>query len=171
MNERMRDAAFATNINESWPGAIGGYYGGPNAYNVWSPGDWKRFSSNRKLPIWVGGTDGADEGKTAIAALRALGVPKHVYTVIDMENRVDRTYVEHFGQTLQAAGYKVFVYGSASSVFSNPGINGYWVADYAGTGPFMYDHPHVRATQYATRPEYDSSTVQDWTFNFGPWWV
>jgi len=167
----MRDAAFATNINESWPGAIGGYYGGPNAYNVWSPGDWKRFSSNRKLPIWVGGTDGADEGKTAIAALRALGVPKHVYTVIDMENRVDRTYVEHFGQTLQAAGYKVFVYGSASSVFSNPGINGYWVADYAGTGPFMYDHPHVRATQYATRPEYDSSTVQDWTFNFGPWWV
>jgi hypothetical protein len=171
MNERMRDAAFATNINETWPGAIGGYYGGPNAYNVWSPGDWKRFSSNRKLPIWVGGTDGADEGKTAIAALRALGVPKHVYTVIDMENRVDRTYVEHFGQTLQAAGYKVFVYGSASSVFSNPGINGYWVADYAGTGPFMYDHPHVRATQYATGPEYDSSTVQDWTFNFGPWWV
>ncbi len=171
MNERMRDAAFATNINESWPGAIGGYYGGPNAYNVWSPGDWKRFSSNRKLPIWVGGTDGADEGKTAIAALRALGVPKHVYTVIDMENRVDRTYVEHFGQTLQAAGYKVFVYGSASSVFSNPGINGYWVADYAGTGPFMYDHPHVRATQYATGPEYDRSTVQDWTFNFGPWWV
>ena len=57
-----------------------------------------------------------------------------------------------------------------SSVFSIPRLNGYWVADYAGIGPFMYDHRHVRATQYATGPDYDSSTVRDWTYNFGTWW-
>ena len=171
MDERMRDAAFATNIGQAWTGAVGGYYGGPNAFNVWSPGDWKRFSPNRKLPIWVAGPDGHGEGKSAVAALHALGVPRHVYTVVDLENRVDKTYVENFGETLQAAGYKIFVYGSASSVFSNPRLNGYWVADFAGKGPFMYDHPHVRATQYATGPNYDSSTVRNWTYDFGTWWV
>jgi hypothetical protein len=171
MNERMRDSAFATNISQSWAGAVAGYYGGPNAYHVWSPGDWKRFRANRKLPIWVAGLDGRGEGETAAAALRALGVPGHVYTAVDMENRVDKTYLQHFGDRLQAAGYKVFVYGSVSSVFGNPSLNGYWVADYAGTGAFMYNHPHVRATQYATGPEYDSSTVRDWTFSFGTWWV
>jgi hypothetical protein len=171
MNERMRDSAFATNIDQAWNGAVGGYYGGPNAFNVWSSEDWKRFRPNRKLPIWVAGQNGQDEGKHAVEALHALGVPRRVYTAVDMESRVDKTYVEHFGETLQAAGYKVFVYGSVSSVFDNPRINGYWVADYADKGPFMYDHRHVRATQYATGPKYDSSTVRDWTYNFGTWWV
>jgi hypothetical protein len=171
MNERMRDSAFAANISQDWAGAVAGYYGGPDAFNVWSPGDWKRFSSNRKLPIWVAGRHGHDEGQSAVRALHALGVPKHVYTAVDMENRVDKTYVEHFGETLQAADYKIFVYGSASSVFGNPRLNGYWVADYAEKGPFMYDHRHVRATQYASGPEYDSSTVRDWTYASGTWWV
>ena len=58
MNERMRDSAFATNISQTWTGAVGGYYGGPNAFNVWSSGDWKRFRPNRKLPIWVAGLNG-----------------------------------------------------------------------------------------------------------------
>ena len=171
MDERMRDSAFAANINPSWAGAVGGYYGGPDAFNVWAPGDWTRFHRNRKQPIWVGGTDGPGEGEQAIKALRDLGVPKRVYTVIDMEGRVDKLYVEHFGQALQAAGYKVWVYGQASTVFGNPRLNGYWVADWAGRGPFMYDHRHVRATQYAKGQDYDSSTVRDWTFNSGPWWV
>src|SRR5207302_11011110 len=124
MNERMRDSAFATNIDQAWTGAVAGYYGGPSAFNIWSPGDWKQFAGNRKLPIWVAGLDGAGEGKTAIHALRALGVPAGAYTAVDMENRVDKTYVDNFGHTVQAAGYTVWVYGSASSVFSNPRLNG-----------------------------------------------
>jgi hypothetical protein len=168
MNERMRDSAFATNIDQAWTGAVGGYYGPWRLQRGLR--DWKRFRPNRKLPIWVN-LDGHGEGERAIGALHALGVPSHVYTAVDMENRVDKTYLEHFGETLQAAGYKIFVYGSASSVFSNPRLNGYWVADFAEKGPFMYDHRHVRATQYATRPDYDSSTVRDWTYDFGTWWV
>jgi hypothetical protein len=170
MNERMRDAAFAVDISQPWTGAVAGYYGGPNAYHVWAPGDWALFRGNRKLPIWVGGLDGSGEGANAVSALRALRVPTDSYTVVDMEGRVDETYVAHFGSVLQAAGYKVWVYGSASTVFSNPGLNGYWVADYAGIGPFMYDRSGVRATQYAAGYAYDSSTVKYWTYTSGTWW-
>ena len=171
MDERMRDSAFAANINPNWTGAVGGYYGGPDALNVWAPGDWRPFRANRKLPIWVGGQDGPGEAKQAIEALNALGVPQHVYTALDMEDRVDDLYVNNFGQGLQAGGYKVWVYGQASTVFGNPRLNGYWVADFADQGPFMYNHRHVRATQYAKGQDYDSSTVRDWTFNSGTWWV
>jgi len=166
----MRDAAYAADIPEPWDRAVAGYYGGPDAYHVWAPGDWKRFPHNRKLPIWVAGLDGTGEGREAVDALRSLGVPRRVYTAVDMEARVDKTYIEHFGAALNAAGYKVWVYGSSSAVFNNPGLNGYWAADYRGTGPFMYNHPGVRATQYAPGQFYDSSTVKDWTYHFGPWW-
>ena len=168
--ERMRDAAFAADISQPWNRAVAGYYGGPNAYHVWSSGDWKRFPRNRKLPIWVAGLDGKGEGDDAVRALRDLGVPRRVYTAVDMEQRVDKTYLEHFGETLNAAGYRVWVYGSSGTVFSNPLLNGYWVADYAGHGPFMYNHSGVRATQYAPGELYDSSTVKDWTYYFGRWW-
>ena len=171
MDERMRDAAFAGNIGKPWGRAVAGYYGGPNAYNVWAPGDWDLYSGNRKLPIWVAGLDGKGEGDEAVRALRALRVPQHSYTVVDMEERVDRTYIDSFGAVLQAAGYKVWVYGAASSVFNNPGLNGYWVADYRGVGPYMYNHSGVRATQYGTGSNYDSSTIKDWTYHSGTWWV
>lgn len=167
----MRDAAYASTIDPSWAGAVGGYYGGPNAYNTWAPGDWQQFGKNKKLPIWVAGLDGEGEAKDAIHALRALGVPTGVYTVVDMEDRVDKTYVTGFGNAMGAAGYKVWVYGQASSVFGNPNVNGYWVADYTGTGPFMYNHSNVRATQYRSGQDFDSSTVRDWTYISGPWWV
>jgi len=71
---------------------------------------------------------------------------------------------------LHAAGYKVWVYGSASTVFSNPGLNGYWVADYASIWPFMYNHSGVRATQYAPGEYYGSFSIKDWTYYSGTWW-
>src|SRR5262249_10252534 len=137
MDERMRDSAFATNIDQTWHRAVGGYYGGPNAFNVWSSEDWKRFRPNRKLPIWVAGLNGHDEGQHAVSALQARGVPRRLYGAVDRENGGDKTYLEPFGETLQGAGYKISVHGSAWSVSSNPRLNGYWVADFAGKGPFM----------------------------------
>jgi hypothetical protein len=170
MDERMRDAAFPGGISEPWGRAIAGYYGGPEAYNIWGAGQWKQFARNRKLPIWVAGLDGTGEGHQAVDALRDLGVPRKSYTAVDMEQRIDRTYLDNFGAVLQRAGYRVWVYGSASSVFNNPGLNGYWVADYAGIGPFMYNHAGVRATQYTSGAGYDSSTIKDWTYLSGTWW-
>lgn len=172
--ERMRDAADPQNIDPSWLGAIAGYYGGPRAYNTWTPADWARFRSHRKLPIWVAGLGGRTEGQEAVRALRALGVPAGVWTAVDMEMRVDKTYLEHFGDELRRHDYRVWVYGSASTVFHNPALDGYWVADYAGKGPFMYDagtHREVRATQYQLGSYYDSSTVKPWTYDHTQWWV
>lgn len=176
--ERLRDAAYASNIPQDWPHAVAGYYGGPGEYHQWTASDWKRFAKHKKLPIWVaaeGDKNGTEDGRAAVAALKALGVPKHVWTALDMETMVDRTYVEAFGKELHDAGYKVWVYGSASTVFGNPALDGYWVADYAGKGPFMYAPPakqEVRSTQYASGPDYDSSTVASFTFHERErWWI
>jgi len=183
-SERMRDTAFPGNIPGSWRGAVGGYYGGA-ALHAWSGDEWARFRRNRKLPIWVSrealGPDveasGRGEGHEAVRALRDLGVPKGCYTALDMELRAGPGYVHQFGHVLREAGYRVFVYGSASTVFENPQLDGYWVAEYAGKGPFMYPAPAgklVRATQYAEPPDtggdWDSSTVKFWTYQFGHWW-
>jgi hypothetical protein len=91
-----------------------------------------------------------------------------------METRVDRTYLEHFGGVLHNAGYKVWVYGSASTVFGNHALDGFWVASYAGRGPFMYDAGstvEVRATQYQPGDKWDSSTVKAWTYGSTEWWI
>jgi hypothetical protein len=75
------------------------------------------------------------------------------------------------------AGYWVWVYGSASTVFANPPLDGYWVADYVASGqPFMYDHLHVKSTQYTnnlrTGGKYDSSTLIDRVWkDKHHWWV
>ena len=159
---KMRDAEFPQG-DEGFSGPIAGYIGGPNAANVWPPDTWeKSFKSNPKLPIWVGGFAGHLEGVQAVRTLEMLRVPAGCYVANDMETRIDRTYLEHFAQVVHGAGYKVLVYGSASSVFNNPQLNGYWVADYAGIGPFMYDHDGVRATQYAPGPSYDASVIKAW---------
>lgn len=167
----MRDAAFAAGIGAG-DGAVAGYYGGPAAYHVWPAGDWRQFAGRRKLPIWVAGFDGAGEGAAAARALYELGVPAGVWTAVDMEDRVDRTYLEHFGAVLATASYKVWVYGAASTVFGNPPLDGYWVADWAGVGPFMYSRAgaEIRATQYRRGVLHDTSTVKAWTYWFGRWW-
>lgn len=175
-HERMRDAAFASNIDPgTWDHAVAGYYGGPGAYHVWEPADWKRFPRHKKLPIWVaaeGDKNGTEDGKAAVAALKALGVPRHVWTALDMEEMVDRTYVEAFGDVVQPY-YRVWVYGSADFVFGNPALDGYWVADYRNIGPFMYEATgkEVRATQYQRGDAYDSSAVKEFTFlDRDRWW-
>jgi len=165
----MADAAFASAIPPGFQVAAG-YYGGPNAWHVWPAADWGRFPGWR-LPIWVGGYAGEAEGAEAVAALGRLGVPKGCVTVLDLEVRVDRTYVDAFGGVLQAAGYKVWPYGSASTLFGNPELNGYWVADYTGQ-PFMHPAVGVRATQYAAGlpgaggGSYDASLVKPWVAPF-----
>jgi len=162
-----RDAAFPANLH-SWPGMVCGYYGGPMATNVWAHSDWRAFGGY-KLPIWVGGMAGAAEGQQAVAQLEQLEVPPGCETVLDMETRKDRTYVQHFGEVLQAAGYRVLVYGSTSTVFLNPQLNGYAVADPTGV-PHMYPHPGVRMTQYAFGQVFDSDVVKHWIAQDGFLW-
>ena len=166
---RMADAAFAVNIPPGFDVAAG-YYGGPAAYHVWPVVDWERFPGPR-LPIWVAGTDAAAEAVQAIRALQELKVPLGSFTVVDMETRAGRAdvdYVYGFGGALRAAGYRVWTYGSASTVFKLPPLNGYWVADYTSDMSLidqLLQTGHVRAVQYQAdvAPGYDVSLVKQWT--------
>lgn len=163
---RMADAAYASNIPPGFE-IVAGYYGGPEEFRQWPAADWERFPG-WKLPIWVGGLSGATEGRQAVTALQLLNVPPGSLTVLDMETRQDHTYVAAFGETLQQAGYKVWTYGSLSTVYGNPQLNGYWVADYTSDMRAIdaaLQTSGVRAVQYAADqpPGYDASLVKPWT--------
>lgn len=162
------DAAFPQNLKGN-PGIILGYFGGPNAFNVWPQSAWGDFRDNYKIPIWVGGDGGSPEASEAVTALRGLGVPVGKVILLDMEARKDITYVDNFYRGLYAAGYKVWVYGSIDNVFRNPQCNGYAVADPTGV-PHMYPHPGVRMTQYAFGQKIDNDLIRHWLVSQDDLW-
>jgi len=86
-------------------------------------------------------------------------VPPGKRIALDLEMLVAPAYVHDFHAVMAHYLYRVWVYGSASVVFGNPACEGYWVADYAGKGPFMYAHSMVVATQWTDGAEYDQSEV------------
>jgi hypothetical protein len=156
----MGDAAFATNLYGTKFDIAAGYLASGFQYHSWSAADWKS-APGMKLPIWVGGSNGVGEAQSCLYQLRNLGVPAGSVFALDMEMRISSNYVSSFGAVMQHEGYKVWVYGSASTVFGNPQLNGYWVADYIYT-PFMHSHMGTRATQWTDGPKFDQSTVKAW---------
>jgi hypothetical protein len=177
----MRDSAFANNIPIAWPGIVAGYISGGDPFHVWTKAEWARFKNNKKLPIFVRdhpGTraDGFNDAVTAIRDLVELGLTKPCVIALDLEAAQDPSYVAAFGQMLRMCGFTVWTYGSASTLFANPALDGYWVADYKGIGPFMENHSGVRATQYAdpghgSGGQWDSSTVRWWQVRNAHWWI
>lgn len=158
-----RDAAFSNNIGQ-FTGVVGGYIGGPNAFNVWKAQDWSAFRNHPLMPIWVCGQDGELEAREMLKVLAGLAVPSGSPVALDMETRVDHSYLLNFQKVIIPTNYKLLVYGSAATVFSNPSLNGYWVAEYTGH-PHMHDgHKSVRGTQWAgdVPPGYDASLWKDW---------
>lgn len=165
-----RDAAFANNIGQDFSGVICGYLGGPNAFHAWSAGDWRQFPKNPKLPIWVGGGAGISEAAQALTMLHIIGAQPAKVMMLDMETRVDTAYVEAFGGFMQWAGYRVWVYGSKDTVFSNPQLNGYAVADPTGEA-HMFNHPGVRLTQYSFGDKFDADNIRQWVVAQDDFWV
>lgn len=163
---RCADAAFAGNIPPGFD-AVLGYLPAMAAYHAWSAQDWAKFPGY-KLPCYVASRNGRVDGGAAAMELRQLGVPVGVVVVLDLETRVDRTYVEAFGDAVQAAGYKVWVYGSASTVQGNPELNGYFVADYEVNPVPVLQQVGVRAVQYMANlaPGYDVSLIKEWVAPF-----
>jgi len=152
--------------------AVAGYIGGDTPH-VWTEGEWRRFRKLRKLPIWVRSNPAQVHAEPdAFAALQRLfelHVPRGTTVALDLETAVDAGYVRTFHRVMRWAGFYAWVYGSASTVFKNPPADGYWVADYAGKGPFLYPHKMVKATQYADGPHYDSSLVKYWQYYWRLW--
>ena len=156
----MGDAAFADNLFGTNFDIAAGYLASGFEYHAWAAEDWKT-APGPKLPIWVAGFNGKVEAESCLTQLETLKVPKGSVVVADMEARVDKTYIAAFGALLQHYGYLVWVYGSATTVFGNPKLNGYWVADYIYK-PFMYSATGVRATQWTDGAKFDQSTVKEW---------
>lgn len=152
--------------------AVAGYIGGDTPH-VWTDAEWRRFGKLRKLPIWVRSNptqvDAEADSFAALERLFELKIPRGTTVALDLETAVDADYVRMFHRVMRWAGFYVWVYGSASTVFRNPEADGYWVADYAGKGPFMYPHKMVKATQYDNGPNYDSSLVKYWQYYWRLW--
>lgn len=145
---------------------IAGYLGGDTPH-TWAPIEWRRFGPHRKLPIWVrsldGTASGTDDAWTALRRLYTLNVPKGNAVACDMEAQVDMLYLHEFWSILRWAGYRVWTYGSTSSLFENPQCDGYWVAA-PGSGQRHYQHSGEVATQFRFGPQYDSSCVRWWAY-------
>jgi hypothetical protein len=182
--ERMRDAAYAANIPTPWHGAVAGYLNSrPNGdpLHPWSAADWAIFKGNKKLPIFVQSAPvlamAEADAFACIEALYDAGVPagQNIRVALDLEVAQADEYVKRFGKVLHYFGYWVWVYGSASTVFANAPLDGYWVADFTDGKPFEYPHPDVKATQYTNNPPqnaYDSSAVRAWIADTAAhWWM
>jgi hypothetical protein len=156
---QMGDAEYAAALDGTSFEAVAGYLAAPEAAHAWSEQDWHGIPGP-KLPIWEAGYSGRTEAESCLAQLEALGA-KECYVALAMETRKDISYVSAFGAIMQHHDYRVLVTGSASSVFDNPPLNGYWVEDYTYK-PFMYKHSSVRATQWTDGELYDQSTVKPW---------
>jgi hypothetical protein len=159
----MGDAAFADNLDGTDFDAVGGYLQSPQAFHPWSEQDFFNVPGP-KLPIYVAGMNGKNDAERVLPQCQSLGIEFHkgIYIAYDMEGRVDKTCVASFGAIMQHYGFKVLVYGSAFSVFDNPQLNGYWVADFVQRR-MMYSHPGVRMTQCIEGELVDQSTVKRWT--------
>jgi hypothetical protein len=111
-----------------------GYIGG-DALNVWDAADWAYWGTTYRVPIWVrsdpASVDPTADGEACLAALQALGAP---------------------------APYLVLPYGSSSTLFSNPAIDGYWVALYDGV-PELTGAAGEVAKQYLSAATYDLSVI------------
>jgi hypothetical protein len=174
--EDMRDAAYANNISTGFTGVVAGYLPHGDPFHAWSAADWQRFKGKRKLPIFVrsdtqSATQGIEDAFQVMRVLNSLGAPIGCITALDLETRINPAYVNAYGSVMRWAKYSVLVYGSTSTVFRNPALDGYWVAAPAAK-PYLYNHPNVRATQYRAdgHPGYDSSVVYWRTLYFGKWW-
>jgi hypothetical protein len=152
--------------------AAAGYLGGDTPH-VWTRAEWRRVGSLAKLPIWVrsdpgGGVEGVADAGNALHQLYAIDARPGCTVALDLETAAAVPYVTAFHSVMGFFGYRVWVYGSRSTVFANPECDGYWVADYTGE-PHYPAHPAVRACQYQAGPAVDRSVVRWWQWRNRLW--
>lgn len=165
--QNMFDAAFPP--AQAPPGfhAVAGYIGGVTPH-VWTGAEWSRFSHLHRLPIFVpgqaiGGHDSAPvDAGLIMERIYDLKIPRGAPIVLDMETHADKPFDIEVADHLHFFGYKVWIYGSRTTIINNPPCDGEWVADYTHV-PHMVPGANVKATQWtdamAGKP-FDQSLVR-----------
>jgi hypothetical protein len=188
-------AALYRGADAAYPGAalpagtriLAGYVGipgrgnaSPDTPNIWSAGEWNHYAEAdptlRLLPIYVHNyADGQPEADAAnaVAAAAGLGFSPGLkgeaerLIIIDVETLIDYPYFLRMGEAIQRAGFRVGIYGSASTVRSNPRFSGYWIAGW-GTRPPTALNSDVLGWQWKPGPPWDLSVFsQDAYFGCG----
>lgn len=174
MSILMVDASHPGSFLPKGTKVIAGYIGGRTPH-IWTNAEWNRYKGLKRLPIWVySGAGGVQDAFACLQAIFSLGIPRNSRIVLDMETwggPSNRAAVLAFGSVLRYFGYKVWVYGSASTILKLPALDGYWVADWTNE-PHMYIGPLVRATQYRSSTVWDYSLVKGWIYQWSRtvWW-
>lgn len=158
---KMWDASDPTFEPPKWLKAVSGYIGGDTPH-VWTRQQWASMGDRKKLPIWVrdksGNANAWNDAWAILQALYTLGVPKLSAVVLDLELLVDPAYVLGVHRIIHDFGYKLWPYGSTSTLFQNPACDGYFPATLDGIAQLVR-HPNVVATQYVDRGQEDTSLV------------
>ena len=158
-NHVAYDAAYPLPAGLAGTDTVLIYMGGDTPH-VWTPAEIAAQPERYRLPVWVrsyGGVSPQIDGNAAAAWLRSFNVPAGAAVVLDLEGLIDPTYVDGFGATLHAHGYKVLPYGEGSTLFSNPELDGYYLAEPNATEI----DPRCVATQYGYFGSYDLSWIAE----------
>lgn len=165
-----RDAAYPP---PDWPAADATLvYAGGDTPNPWTGAGLPPYvgASRACVPAWVRSNPAAAsfdaDGHAMIAWLRSRDAPIGCLTMLDLETAKEGGYVMGYGATLHSAGYLVAPYGSTSTLFDNPELDGYWPDAGTTVQSGLDNHAGVIATQYgpygtASGGEYDLSVIAD----------
>ena len=108
-------------------------YAGGDTPHVWTTKEIAALVARFRLPTWVRSNPTSfspvTDAQAFLTWLSAHGAPAGSTTVLDLETAVDAPYVTTFGYILNHAGFYVLPYGSSSTLFRNPVLNGYFVAE------------------------------------------
>lgn len=155
------DAAYPPRQVPSGVTGICGYIGGDTPH-VWTAADWASQKARYRLPVYTRsnppGPGAQADVAEAVAQLGHIGCPKGKLVAWDMETAADAAYIKGVYGDLSAAGWKVIVYGSESSVLGNDNPDGlYWAADWTNV-PHMAGRSQI--TQYVSFASYDLSEAE-----------
>lgn len=138
------------------------FYLGGMARHTWTDTQIADQKQRFRLPIWVYDPtrDPLEQAHAAIDRLVALKAPRGIAIGFDLETRVAVVATNGFADRVHASGGFTMPYGSSGNLFFNPVRSGYWVADPTGTS-HMYEHPHVRGTQWTWHGVADTGQTID----------
>ena len=127
------------------------YIGGDTPH-VWSLADIASQKARYRLPIFVRsnppGPGAAADAASAVAALHSIGAPRGTLGRLGHGDCSDAAYIRAVYGDLNAAGYKLIVYGTQSTVMGNDNPDGlYWGADWTDVPHFAW---HNVITQWVS---------------------